>query len=123
MLYSLKSLMWREVGLVRAEGSLAEAVHRIGLWNHYLERSAQHGRRAHELQNMLLTSALIAIAARERTESRGTHFRSDHPTRDDAGWCGHLTLRRGADGEVLVERTEIEAPTDAPAAAEPGPSR
>ncbi|MGA1525936.1 MAG: hypothetical protein ACO4CZ_18380, partial [Planctomycetota bacterium] len=60
MLYSLKSLMWREVGLVRAESSLAEAVHRIGLWNHYLERSAQHGRRAHELQNMLLNSALIS---------------------------------------------------------------
>ncbi len=123
MLYSLKSLMWREVGLVRAESSLAEAVHRIGLWNHYLERSAQHGRRAHELQNMLLTSALISIAARERTESRGTHFRADHPSRDDAAWCGHLVLRRGPEGEVLVTRTTVEAPTDATAPAEQGGAR
>ena len=123
MLYSLKSLMWREVGLVRTESSLAEAVHRIGLWNHYLERSAQHGRRAHELQNMLLTSALIAIAARERTESRGTHFRADHPERDDATWCGHLVLKRGAEGDVVLQKTDVKPASDSLLPAHPGQTR
>jgi L-aspartate oxidase len=30
-------------------------------------------------------------AALERTESRGTHYRSDYPTPDDARWQRNLT--------------------------------
>src|SRR5690606_11934166 len=56
MLYSLKSLMWRQVGLVRNLGGVQEAIHRIGLWHHYLAKSRPSDRQAHELQNMLTTS-------------------------------------------------------------------
>jgi len=47
-----------------------------------------------ELQNMLTTCALITVAAYTRTESRGTHYRLDHPSKDDAHWRMHLLWQR-----------------------------
>jgi len=43
-------------------------------------------------------AACIAAAAAERTESRGSHHRTDHPERDDAGWMHHITVTAGEDG-------------------------
>ena len=37
------------------------------------------------------TSTLVVFPG--RTETRGVHFRSDHPERDDAGWRHHQDLR------------------------------
>jgi L-aspartate oxidase len=39
LLYSLKSLMWRQVGLNRDAAGLRDARQRIGFWHHYLLRS------------------------------------------------------------------------------------
>ncbi|MCA8942637.1 MAG: L-aspartate oxidase [Planctomycetes bacterium] len=113
MLYSLKSLMWRQVGLVRDEDGLAEARERIALWHHYLMR-ASTDRPGYELRNMLTVSALCATAALERRESRGTHFRRDFPQRDDAGCCHHILMRRAADGSIEVEHGPPVPPSDAP---------
>lgn len=112
MLYSLKSLMWRQVGLQRSEEGLREAKDRIGFWNHYLTRSGVQSPRACELANMLLVSALVAHAAIERKESRGTHFRIDHPERDDAAWCRHLIMKLDENGRIQVEVQPVFAPTD-----------
>ena len=112
MLYSLKSLMWRQVGLSRTADGLQEAIARIGLWYHYLDRADVGDRRGHELQNMLTTSALIATAAAARQESRGTHFRADHPERDDAQWCRRVQLQRGADGSIEVVVGPLLQPSD-----------
>jgi len=43
-----------------------------------------------ETQNMLTVSLLMAQAAAMRTESRGVHFRSDFPERDDAAFARHI---------------------------------
>ncbi|MEL7667871.1 MAG: L-aspartate oxidase [Actinomycetota bacterium] len=50
-----------------------------------------------ETRNLLTNAALMTAAALVREESRGTHFRSDHPERDDAAWRGHTVWRRGDD--------------------------
>lgn len=100
MLYSLKSLMWRQVGLLRNAEGLGEAYHRIGLWHHYLMRAHPDSRKGAELSNMLTVSSLVAGAALERRESRGTHFRTDHPDRDDSGQCRRIYLQRSDDGAI-----------------------
>ena len=48
-----------------------------------------------------LAEALVA-SARARTESRGAHFRDDHPARDDEAWMRHTLTSRRADGTVAL---------------------
>jgi L-aspartate oxidase len=111
MLYSLKSLMWRQVGLLRTGAGLAEARDRIDLWGRYLLRAAPQTRQGFELANMLTVSGLVARAAAERRESRGTHYRSDFAHRDDATWCRQTLLRRHASG-VELTRGPLRVPSD-----------
>lgn len=112
MLYSLKSLMGRQVGLHRNRQGLEEALSRIGLWNRYLLRGAPRELRICELANMLTVSALVTRSALERKESRGTHFRTDHPDRDDDRWCRHVFMERGDDGTIETSCGPTVAPSD-----------
>ena len=43
-----------------------------------------------ELQNMLTVARLMIWSALQRTESRGVHYRSDCPQRDDEHWLRHV---------------------------------
>lgn len=108
---SLRSVMWRNVGIERAGERLAETREIISFWSRYVMdktflpdaagRSGVTGSGAGggevggwELQNMLTVCYLIATAAYTRTESRGAHWRSDYPDRNDANWRLHLLWRR-----------------------------
>jgi succinate dehydrogenase / fumarate reductase flavoprotein subunit len=51
-----------------------------------------------ELSNMLEFSELIVDGGLAREESRGAHFRTDHPTRDDENWMKHTMAFRTEDG-------------------------
>ena len=48
---------------------------------------------------MMLTAKLIIAAARQRTESRGVHFRRDYPDTDPAQ-ARHITLTARRNGEA-----------------------
>jgi len=115
LLYSLKSLMWRQVGLRRSADGLLDARQRIAFWHHYLQRAQTKDRRVYELSNMLTVAALVTEGAWLRQESRGTHFRDDQPARDDMAFCRRIFLRRGPDGQILAEQGASFAPTDQPA--------
>jgi len=56
------------------------------------------------LEGMLKLSLVVAIGALARTESRGAHFRSDYPLRDDAHWLSRTLARwpEGASEPVLA---------------------
>jgi len=112
LLYSLKSLMWRQVGLGRDARGLEDARARIGFWHHYLLRAPLRERSTCELANMLTVAALMTQAALWRQESRGTHFRSDFPARDDLAFCRRAFLDRAADGSIRTTPGELFAPTD-----------
>jgi L-aspartate oxidase len=83
---ALRALMVRKMGIVRDAARLAEARQDVDFWCRYaLAREFDH-RAGWELQNLLILSRLMIDAAQKRDESRGTHFRSDFPKRDDERW-------------------------------------
>jgi len=98
---SLRSIMWRNVGIERTAETLAETREIIAFWSRYVMDKVFDPRHlgdaapaGWEVQNMLTVCSLIATAAYTRTESRGVHHRLDYPDRDDAHWRQHLLWRR-----------------------------
>ncbi len=99
---SLRSVMWRNVGIERRGDRLVETREIIAFWCRYVMDKtfdpAAIGAGAAvagwELQNMLTACFLITTAAYTRTESRGAHHRMDYAARDDAHWRLHLLWRR-----------------------------
>jgi L-aspartate oxidase len=86
MTASLRALMVRKMGIVRERSRLLEAVQDVGFWCRYVLTREFDNREGWELQNLLVIARLMIDAAIKRNESRGTHFRSDFPARDDAHW-------------------------------------
>lgn len=76
---SLRSAMWRNAGIERAGGRLADVQDMIGFWARYTLDKIFDDTRGWQLQNLLMTSWLIARSAAWRCESRGCHWRSDYP--------------------------------------------
>lgn len=62
-----------------------------------------------ELRNMLDVAEAITTAASLRTESRGSHFRSDFPDRDDEQWLTNIFISRKDHGIELEKRWVCEA--------------
>jgi L-aspartate oxidase len=83
---SLRSLMVRKMGIVRDKARLLEAKEDLRFWCRYALSREFDGKSGWELQNMLTIARLMIASAIARDESRGTHYRSDFPTRDDVRW-------------------------------------
>ena len=62
--------------------------------------------RAVEVENALLTAELMARAALERRESRGSHFREDYPRQDDEQWRVNLVYHLEND-QLIARRTRL----------------
>lgn len=54
-----------------------------------------------ELDGAVLAAQVILMGAYFRQESRGSHYRLDHPSRDDSRWLVHTIAYRYGDGVVL----------------------
>lgn len=89
---SLKSLMWRSVGVRRDAVGLSEAAENIQRWCKYVLPRQFPDPIGWELQNMLCVSRLIIKAAIAREESRGCHVRTDFPEPDDQNWDRHQSF-------------------------------
>ncbi|TWV46547.1 fumarate reductase/succinate dehydrogenase flavoprotein subunit [Streptomyces misionensis] len=78
------------VGIIRREGEMEQALHKLAELRLRAGRIGVEGHRqfnpgwhlALDLRNMLLVSECVARAALERTESRGGHTREDYPGMD-----------------------------------------
>jgi succinate dehydrogenase / fumarate reductase flavoprotein subunit len=109
--HDLQDSMQQLVGIVRTETEMEQA---LGVIEKLRERAGRTGiagnrqynngwHTAMDLPNLLLISDMITRAALLRKESRGAQFRDDFPEKD-AGWGKqNIIVRRGSEGEMLVE--------------------
>jgi len=103
---SLRSIMWRNAGIERDGDRLVDAVEVIKFWGRYMMDKAFDSPEDWQVQNMLTAGMLVARAALARDESRGVHFRTDHPHTDDVRWRRNTVLRRG-ESELAVETEPV----------------
>ncbi len=113
---AMQEIMTDKVGIFRTGDDLAAAV--SGLQS-LLERSRNIGVKsrapganpelvtAYRVQRMLKLALCVAHGAARRTESRGAHFREDHPRRDDAQWL-RRTLATWPDASDLLPTLNYE---------------
>jgi succinate dehydrogenase/fumarate reductase flavoprotein subunit len=85
-----QQLMWSNVGIVRDARRLSEAVARLTAIVAALPPPRNHQRA--EARNIAQSGLAIARSALARTESRGGHFRSDFPARDDVNFRKHSVM-------------------------------
>lgn len=97
---SLKSLMWRAVGVLRERQQLAEAAETIDQWRHYVLARQFDDPSGWELQNMLTVAQIMVQAAQLREESRGVHLRTDFPETNDGLGHRRFALRRADSGQL-----------------------
>jgi L-aspartate oxidase len=90
----LREVMLTGAGPVRDGAGLAEVAARLASWSAELGDPAPTASEV-ELHHALTAASLVVTSAQLRTESRGGHWREDHPARDPA-WDG-----------VHLERTPI----------------
>lgn len=91
---SLRSLMWRNVGITRRAQPLIEAQEIIRFWQRYVMDKVFDGPQGWECQNMLTASMLLAHAAELRKESRGVHYRMDYTQTDNEHFRRHIEIVR-----------------------------
>jgi L-aspartate oxidase len=91
---AVRDLMWRHAGLLRSRDTLTGLVERLSAWWGHLEvvRGPNRANRdLRRLSSLITVGMLIARAALRREESRGGHFRTDFPQRDDIHWQKHVS--------------------------------
>jgi L-aspartate oxidase len=79
---SLRALFWRRVGITRDQAGLAEAADSVEHWSRYILPLQFDNIPGWTMQNMLIVARLMIASALQRQESRGVHFRQDHPETD-----------------------------------------
>lgn len=92
---SLRALMWRRVGIERDAQGLAEARELLEFWCRYVLDRDFDSPEGWRLQNMLQVGRMITDCAIRREESRGVHYRTDFPERNDSEWASHSTVGTG----------------------------
>ncbi|MDT0460256.1 L-aspartate oxidase [Streptomyces sp. DSM 41527] len=114
---AVQRIMTAGAGVLRSAGSLARAAAELDrLHREATEASAdtthkspEPGVEAWEATNLLCVARVLVAAAQRRTETRGCHWREDHPDRDDASWRRHFRITLDADRALNLHTTETAA--------------
>jgi succinate dehydrogenase / fumarate reductase flavoprotein subunit len=103
------------VGIVRTEPEMLQALDHIRELKTKSRHVSVDGNREYnsgwhtalDLHNLLTVSEIVALAALDRKESRGAHFRDDFPSKDDQFGKFNIVARKGPAGEVQLAREPI----------------
>jgi len=104
------------VGIVRRGEEMREALEKISELSARASGVAVSGNREYnpgwhtalDLENLLTVAEAVTRAALEREESRGAHFRVDHPAKDESWGKTNIVIRRGDDGRMQTRRDEVK---------------
>ena len=119
--YDLQDMMQEKVGIVRIEEEMHHALEAITQLRRRADNVFVPGNRdynngwhtAMDLPSLLTVSELVTLAAVERKESRGAHFRDDFPDKSAEFGAFNIVLHKGADGRPVLTRTPtIEMPAE-----------
>ncbi|HZO70917.1 MAG TPA: FAD-binding protein [Ktedonobacteraceae bacterium] len=109
MLGRIKAVMWNDVGIIRDAAHLENALREIKQLQvesqHLVAADEQQVQACLEIQDMLKTAEVIILAALERKESRGAHYRADYPQMDQA-WVKNIRIRKDKQGKLVVRVTD-----------------
>ncbi len=105
----LQETMTAQVGVLRSADGLKAAIETLG------SISADSATEVVDLEawettNLLTVSVALTEAARQREETRGSHWREDFPERDDERWSGHFDAT--SDDQQLSLEFRPVAPSD-----------
>lgn len=111
----IEDLMWDKVGLIRDAGGMEAALSELAEIDELAQHAAVAGGGEYNLawaewlnvRSILTVAKLTTLSALTRTESRGSHYRTDYPDRDDAGWLHNILLHAGADGLPIVSTRAV----------------
>jgi len=111
----LQEKMQALVGIVRNESEMKEGLEAVAELKERSKKVGVGGNREYnpgwhtalDLENLLTVSEAVARAALERKESRGAHFREDHPAKDPAWGKTTLVLRKGGSGDMELHQEPI----------------
>ena len=113
--HELQGMMQKLVGIVREEGEMRQALSGVAKLRERATKVGVHGNREYnpgwhtalDLHHLMTVSEAITLAAIERKESRGGHFRDDYPEKDPAYATFNIVLRKGTSGAMELERRAI----------------
>ena len=113
--YALQDMMQDLVGIVRQEKEMLQALEGVEQLKARAQRVGVSGNREYnpgwhtaiDLSNLLTVAEIVTMAALERKESRGAHFRDDYPAKDNKFGSFNIVIRKGADGEPQIMRELI----------------
>lgn len=113
--HALQDMMQQLVGIVRNETEMLRAREHLRLMKQRAKNLKVTGNRefnpgwhtALDLRNMLNMSEAITMAALERKESRGAHFREDYPDKDVKSSKFNLVIKKNAAGEMEMRQEPI----------------
>ncbi|MFE7298191.1 L-aspartate oxidase [Streptomyces sp. NPDC057579] len=113
----VQRIMAAGAGVLRSAASLAQAADDLDRLQREAAEAAvepvtasvkapEPGVEAWEATNLLCVARVLVAAARRREETRGCHWREDHPDRDDASWRRHFRITLDADRTLSIHTTQ-----------------
>ena len=113
--HELQDMMQLNVGIVRNEDEMQTALIGVRKLKDRLKNVSATGNidfnpswhTALDMHNLLNVSEAITLAAIERKESRGGHFREDFPAKEKEFGIINFSIKKDADGEMEIKSVPI----------------